>query len=98
MCGNEPDFFYTRGRLLFEETRYRDAVSDFTKVIELCDYHSSDYYRGGAHIFRADAYVRLKEFDKAKADCKHVKDDKPIWTDKLRTRADILADCVVKGS
>jgi tetratricopeptide (TPR) repeat protein len=89
----EPDFFYTRGILCFEEGRYKEAVSDFTKVIELCDLHGSDYYREGAYFFRADAHVRLGEFAKAKADCGRVKDDMRTWTDKLRTKSDILGDC-----
>jgi len=89
----EPDFVYTRGILFFQVGRYREAVSDFTKVIELCDLHGSDYYREGALFFRADSYVRLREFARAKDDCLHVRDDMRTWTDRLRTKADILADC-----
>ena len=90
---NEPDFVYTRGILFFQVGRYREAVSDFTKVIELSDLHGSDYYREGAYFFRADSYVRLKEFARAKDDCLHVRDDMRTWTDRLRTKAEILADC-----
>lgn len=90
---NEPDFYYSRGIILFEEGRHREAVSDFTKVIELSDLHGSDYYREGAYFFRADSYVRLKEFARAKDDCLHVRDDMRTWTDRLRTKAEILADC-----
>ena len=89
----EPDFVYTRGIFFFQVGRYREAVSDFTKVIELSDLHGSDYYREGAYFFRADSYVRLKEFAKAKDDCLHVRDEMSTWTDRLRTKAEILADC-----
>lgn len=90
---SEPDFFYTRGILFFEGGNYPEAVADFTRVIELCDYHKSDYYREGAYFFRADAHVRLQEFEKAKGDCQHVPDGTRIWTDSLRTKAEILAEC-----
>ena len=93
MCELEPAFFFKRGRLFFDEGRYREAVSDFTKVIELCDYHKSDYYREGAFFRRADAYVRLREFEKAKADCRHVKDGMSICTEEMRSKEDILAEC-----
>jgi predicted Zn-dependent protease len=35
--GNEPCDFFTRGRYLFKAGRYEEAVSDFTRVLELCD-------------------------------------------------------------
>jgi tetratricopeptide (TPR) repeat protein len=90
---DEPDHFFTRGRLLFKAERYREAVTDFTRVLELCEKYNSDYYRDAAHLFRADAYVRLTEFAKAKADCDRVSDKGPVWTDQLRTKESILADC-----
>jgi tetratricopeptide (TPR) repeat protein len=89
----EPHYFYMRGHDLFNVGRYREAISDFTKVIALCDMYKSDYYRGPAYFFRADAHVRLREFDEARLDCAYVRDDMQTWTDKLRTRADILAEC-----
>jgi tetratricopeptide (TPR) repeat protein len=93
LCNTEPDYYYTRGILFFKIARYRDAVSDFTKVIKLCDLHQSNYYREGAHFFRADAYLRLKEYSKATADCEHVRDSFQTWTDALRTKEGILAEC-----
>jgi tetratricopeptide (TPR) repeat protein len=93
LCNDEPHHFYIRGILLFQLGRYDEAICDFTKVLELCDYHKSNYYRSPAHFFRADAYLRLKQYKKAKADCEHVRDDMCTWTDRLRTKADILAEC-----
>jgi tetratricopeptide (TPR) repeat protein len=89
----EPHYVYMRGIELFKLRKYKEAVSDFTRVIELCDFYKSDYYREGAYFFRADAYVRLKQFEKARADCLHVNDDMRTWTDKLRTKTEILAEC-----
>ena len=58
---NEPDDFFTRGRILFKAGRLEEAIVDFTRVLQLCDDHRSDYYRQAAHFFRADAYVRLRQ-------------------------------------
>jgi tetratricopeptide (TPR) repeat protein len=89
----EPHYFYMRGINLFQLGRYKEAILDFSKVITLCDLYNSDYYRGPAYFFRADAHLRLGEFEKARLDCANVRDDMQTWTDKLRTKADILAEC-----
>lgn len=93
MCDFEPDYYYTRGILCFRVASYGDAVSDFTAVLKLCDAHNSNYYREGAHFFRADAYLRLKKYDSAIADCEQVRDGFRTWTDSLRTKESILAEC-----
>ncbi len=93
LCDKEPHYFYMRGIDLFLLRKFESAVLDFTKVIELCDYYKSEYYREGAYFFRADAYLRLKEFEKGKSDCTHVSDEMQTWTDKLRCKADLLAEC-----
>jgi tetratricopeptide (TPR) repeat protein len=89
----EPHPYYTRGIIYFQIGQFKNAVCDFSKVIELCDYYKSDYYRESAYFLRADAYVRLEDFEKAIADCAHVSDDFQTWTDKIRTKNDILAEC-----
>lgn len=93
LSNKEPHPFYVRGILFIRVARYREAVADFTKVIELGDFYNSDYYREPAYFCRADAYSRLGEFEKARLDCIHVRDDMQTWTDRLRTKAGVLADC-----
>lgn len=93
ICNLEPDYFFTRGILLFKTENYQQAVVDFTKVIELCDYHGSEYYREGAYFLRADAYVRLRQFSEALQDCAHVRDGMRAWTDRLRSKEEIVAEC-----
>lgn len=93
LCDRQPHYFYMRGIELFHLARFREAIADFTRVIDLCDSYSSDYYRAGAYFFRADAHLRLKEFEQAKSDCDHVPDDMRTWTDRIRTKAEILALC-----
>ena len=92
-CNSEPHYYYTRGRNYFWLQKFHEAVSDFTKTIELCDTHHSNYYRYPAHLLRADAYLRLRQLEKAKADCMCVPEGMDIWTDKLTTREEILRAC-----
>ena len=93
LCDKEPHYFYMRGIDLFSLGKYTEAISDFSTVIELCDYYKSDYYRAGAYFFRADASVRVGDYSRARVDCAHIEDGMTTWTDKLRSKADILADC-----
>jgi tetratricopeptide (TPR) repeat protein len=97
LCSHEPHYLYMRGIDLFACGRFQEAISDFTNVLKLCDRYKSDYYRAPAHFFRADAHVRLREFDEAVIDCAHVPDDMRTWTDRLRSKADILSDCRSRG-
>lgn len=89
----EPHYFYMRGTNLFQLGEFREAIANFTRVIQLCDAYKSDYYRGPAYFFRADAHLRLMEFDEAESDCMHVRDDMQTWTDRVRTKAAILSEC-----
>jgi tetratricopeptide (TPR) repeat protein len=92
-ASEEPHYFYMRGIEFFLMRSFPEAISDFTSVIRLCDKYHNDYYRAPGYFFRADAYVRIGEFAKAKADCEQLAANTQIWTDRMRTKADILADC-----
>jgi tetratricopeptide (TPR) repeat protein len=89
----ETDYHYVRGKLHFKTACYDKAICDFTEVIRLCDLHKSDYYRENAYFFRADAYIRTKNYDHAKRDCEHVTDGFRTWTDRLRSKQELLAEC-----
>jgi len=93
LFNKEPNPYYTRGIIFLQSADYESAISDFTRVIELCDFYNSDYYRQSAYFLRADCFVRLKQYDKAKSDCSHVCDGHRSWTDRLRTKEEILAEC-----
>jgi tetratricopeptide (TPR) repeat protein len=93
LCDKEPHYFYSRGIEFFRLGRFRDAIADFTRVIELCDFYRSDYYRADAYFFRADAHLRLGEIEQVKSDCAYLRDDMQTWTDRIRTKAEILAEC-----
>lgn len=93
LCDYEPHPYFTRGQILLKLGRLKEAIDDFSRVLELCDLYSSDYYRPTAHFFRADAYVRTGKFSEALADCDRVPDGTCIWTDRLRTKIEIVAEC-----
>ena len=90
----EPDYFYNRGRYLFKLSNYIAALEDFTQAIILCDYYKSDYYSEPSYFMRAESYLRLKLYDKARDDCGHLRDGYSAWTDSLRSKEDILNECV----
>jgi tetratricopeptide (TPR) repeat protein len=70
-----------------------DAVEDCTKGLRLCDQYGNDYYREALHFMRAESLLRLGKKPQALADLTHVRDDYTLWTDRLRTKADLVADC-----
>jgi tetratricopeptide (TPR) repeat protein len=89
---NEPAYFFTRGRHHFSSRRYIEAVDDFSDTIRLCQFHNNNYYEMTAYFFRADAFLRLGDIERARADCAHVSPGFHIWTDSLRTKEDLLIE------
>jgi len=89
----EPRLFYSRGRYRFALSDDRLAIDDFTKGLELCDRYKKDDYREELFFWRAEALLRLGKKREALSDLAHVPGDYTSWTYKLRTKADLLADC-----
>jgi tetratricopeptide (TPR) repeat protein len=95
---NEPDYYFTRGRYYLAASDANRAIADFSKTIELCDLHRSDYYREIAHLMRAEALLRLGRHHEARADCSHVADDAAVWVDASVSKKAILESCDKFGS
>jgi tetratricopeptide (TPR) repeat protein len=89
----EPSLFFDRGRYELVVGKEESAVTDFSKGLELCDHHKDDYYRESLYFFRAEAFLRLGRKHEALEDLVRVRDDFKTWIDKVRTKADLLADC-----
>jgi tetratricopeptide (TPR) repeat protein len=89
----EPDLFFNRGRFRMRTADISGAINDFTKGLELCDFHNNDYYREALLFMRAEALARLGRTGEALADLAHVRDDFKIYTTGLRSKADVIADC-----
>jgi tetratricopeptide (TPR) repeat protein len=87
----EPDLFFNRGRYRMCISDINGAVEDFTKGLELCDFHNNDYYRETLLFMRAEALAKLGRTSEALADLAHVRDDFKIYTTHLRSKADIIA-------
>ena len=87
------DDMFTRGVSWFKMRRYKDAVDDFTRTIELSVFFKTESHRIQAYFFRADCYISLNKFIEAQADCEHVPEEFKTWTDKLKSKKDILAAC-----
>ena len=86
----EPHYFYIYGIYLFECGRYDDAIKQFSTAIQLSKDYGSVYYLTPSYFFRADCYVRLKEYEKALADCENIPQETAIWTDRLKSKSEII--------
>lgn len=89
----DPYLFFSRGVDRFELGDYQLAVDDFTRGLDLCDRNKNDDYRETLLFWRAEALLKLGRKGNALADLAHVRDGFSFWTYKLRTKADLLADC-----
>jgi tetratricopeptide (TPR) repeat protein len=87
------DLYFNRGADRFALGDDQSAIDDFTKGLDLCDHYKSDDYRETLHFWRAEGLLRLRKKREALADLAHVSADFSFWTYKLRTKADLLADC-----
>ena len=90
---NEPHFFLMRGIEFLKSAIPNNAISDFTRVLDLCDHYDSNYYRSAAYLCRADGYLRLNKILEARLDCERVPASQRLWTDRLISRESILAEC-----
>lgn len=89
----EPHLFYSRGRYQFQMGNSDAALVDFSKGLDLCDFYKNDYYREELHFWRAETLIRLGRKLEALNDLSMVGDEFTSWTDKLRTKRDLLEDC-----
>lgn len=88
---NEPDYFYTRARYLLQVDQYQAALDDLSQVLSLSDRHRSDYYRMPSHLLMAHAFLRMKRFEEARAECIKVPEGASVWVDGSISRNSILA-------
>jgi tetratricopeptide (TPR) repeat protein len=87
-------YFYSRGRYRFSIHDDNSAVDDFTKGLNLCDLCKKDDFREELHFWRAETLLRLGKKTEALSDLDHIsEDDYTSWTDRLRTKAALIADC-----
>jgi tetratricopeptide (TPR) repeat protein len=87
-------YLYSRGRYRFAVHDNKSAVEDFTKGLDLCALHKKDDFREELHFWRAETLLRLGKKTEALSDLDQVpEDDYTSWTDRLRTKAELVADC-----
>ena len=90
---DEPRGYFMRGWDLLQLKRSALAIDDFTEVLRLSKLWESNYYVEAAYFCRAEALVRCRRFREARQDCMHVSDGFTGWSDSLRSKEAILADC-----
>lgn len=88
---NHPGDYFSRGRWQLHIGNLKNAVSDFTKALEIENKNNLNYYSETVYFHRAKVFLMLKEFSKAIEDCQKVRDDFTIYLlGKIITRNDIL--------
>jgi tetratricopeptide (TPR) repeat protein len=90
---SEPETFYSRGRYELRRGNLKAALADFNEGIALSEQLQYTYYLNSLYFFRAEVLVKLGRKAEARADLAHLRDDFVMWTTKLRSKADILAEC-----
>lgn len=89
---DQPSDYFFRGWWHLDNGDAASAVKDLTKVLDLGE-KNDHYHDQSAHFFRAVASLRLKRYDDALADCRHVQDDFLIFIKSGKiTKADVVRD------
>ena len=87
------DLLLNRGADKFALGENESAIVDFTEALHLCDQYSTDDYRETLRFWRAEALLKLGKRRQALLDLANVRDNFQFWTYKLRTKAELVADC-----
>lgn len=88
----EPSLFYDRGRYHLALGDNLSAIEDFGMGLALCEIFHSDYYRESLHFHRAEARLRSGRKREALEDLERVREEFSCWTDKLRTKAELIEE------
>ncbi len=89
----EPHLFYSRGRFAYQLGELREAVQDFSKALDLCEYHKNDYYRDELLFWRAATLLKLGDKRGSLDDLSRLPEDFSSWTDRPQTKQDLVAAC-----
>jgi len=89
----EPDdeyLFFNRGRYYLSAGRWQEAVSDFSRGVELCEAYERETFL----FFRAEGLLQLGRREDALADLAGVPDDTRGWTFRFVRKPDLVAECM----
>jgi tetratricopeptide (TPR) repeat protein len=90
---SDPYLFFSRGVDRFELGDDQLAIDDFSRALGLSERQQNPDYRETLLFWRAETLLRRGKKREALEDLAGVRDDFSFWTYKLRTKADLLADC-----
>jgi tetratricopeptide (TPR) repeat protein len=90
----EPADLYQLGMLVLHWGKASEAISYFSKAIEMGDQNKFHYYNNSSYLHRADAYLRLGDLEQAEADCAKLPSDCKdyIYGVGMRSKQDILEE------
>ena len=89
----EPHLYYSRGRFSYQLGEMQEAVQDFSKGLDLCDFHKNDYYRHELSFWRAATLLKLGDRRGALSDLRSLPEDLSSCTDSPQTKRDLVEAC-----
>lgn len=87
----EPCDYYALGQAELLNGNLESAVEALTKAIKLGDEYKNTYYSGASSFLRAEAFLRMKRYEDALADCDQLKEDYSYYLPSgMKTRVEII--------
>jgi tetratricopeptide (TPR) repeat protein len=96
-CWTKAIEFDAQLEYYFFRARSRIMTGDFEGVLQDCDAilksrnPAADYFASAVRKIKADILTRVHRYSDALSELEHI-DESPFWTDRLRTKADILME------
>jgi tetratricopeptide (TPR) repeat protein len=84
------EYWYKRGTYSFASGNEPAAIPDFGRVIEMSLKSGQTFFLNSAKLYLADACIRQRRYSEARRLCQQLPDDYQGWTDRLRTRDQLL--------
>jgi tetratricopeptide (TPR) repeat protein len=90
---SEPSPYFKKAGIYVDVEKYGEAISEFTKTINLGKNIKFSYFNGYSYLMRAFCYCKIGDFESARLDLDYIDDDMHMWTDPFWTKEDIVKAC-----
>jgi len=90
--GGAQDYFF-RGYWRLVIGDYENAIQDLTEAIDIEEKCDACPYSQSAYFYRAEAWLRLENYDAALDDCKNVDEGFSVYfIDRLKSKSDVVRE------
>lgn len=85
-------FYFRRGRYNLKSGNVSEAINDLSEALSK-DNRNDITFTEALYFHRAEALIKLGKKQEALSDLSHIPENYQTWTFKLRSKADLIADC-----